>query len=132
MTPGKGAFAVSDEFKEHIRAREADNGVVVIEVLSKELRHPTPALGFGEQLYYLVENEGHNRFVIDFQRTRYMCSTAYAVVFNMAKKVEAANGKLVLCGLHDELLMGANIIHLDELVEIYPDERTALAAFEKT
>jgi anti-sigma B factor antagonist len=121
---------MSIPYKEHIRAKEAD-GVTVVEVLSKDIRHPTPALGFGEQLYYLIDNEGRHRFVIDFRHTRYLCSTAYAVILNMAKKVEAASGKMVLCGLHPELMIGANIIRLDELIEIYPDEAAALAALAK-
>jgi anti-sigma B factor antagonist len=118
-------------YKEHIRAKEHD-GVTVVEVLSKELRHPTPALGFGEQLYYLIENEGRKRIVIDFQHTRYLCSTAFAVILNMVKKVQAASGRIVLCGLHEELMMGANIIRLDELVQIYPDEAGALRAMANT
>jgi anti-sigma B factor antagonist len=118
---------VSIPYKEHIQARQ-NGDVTVVEVLSKELRHPTPALGFGEQLYYLLENEGHSYFVLDFKHTRYLCSTAYAVILNMVKKVQAAGGKIVLCGLHEELMLGANIIHLDELVPIYADETAALTA----
>jgi anti-anti-sigma factor len=106
-----------------------ENGIAVVEVLSHEIRQPGPAQEFGRQLYSVLEQQGRTRVLINFHKTRYLGSTAFAVVFNFAKKIEAAHGQLKLCCLHADVLMGANILSLDQYVQVYDDEKSALAAF---
>jgi anti-anti-sigma factor len=112
----------------HIRLKDA-HGITVVEVLEREIRHPGPAADFGFEVYGLVEREGHNRLLLDFTKNEYLCSTAFAVLVNLKKKVDEVGGQLKICGMSEEVLAGAHIIRLPELIEIYADERTALASF---
>jgi anti-anti-sigma factor len=112
----------------HIRPK-VKKGITVVTILDREIRHPGPASDLGFELYGLVEREGHSRLLIDFDKTDYLCSTAFAVLLNLKKKVDAANGQLKLCSMSEEILAGAHIIRLPELIEVYPDQKTALASF---
>lgn len=105
------------------------DGVTVVQVECNEVRQPGPAQELGQELYALVDPGGHTRLIVDFDKTHYLCSTAFGVIATLHKKATAAGGKLALCGLREELMAGARIICLDQLVGIYPTEREALRAF---
>jgi anti-anti-sigma factor len=117
-------------------ARDAHNhfdlqmhgGVAVATVVSPEIRHPGPAQELGAELARLVEHDKLTRVVIDLSHTRYLSSTAFAVLLSFAKKVEAAHGQLRIAGMQPDVLVGANIIGLGRIVEIHPDVASALAA----
>jgi anti-sigma B factor antagonist len=104
-------------------------GITIVEVVSREIRHPDPAQEFSRQLNALVEQEGRTRLLINFRKTHYLCSTAFAVLFNLAKKVEAAQGQLRICSMEPALLAGASILSLGKYVGIHSDEHSALASF---
>ena len=103
--------------------------VAVVEIQARELRHPPEAMQFGEDLALALEAGGHKRVLIDFTKNDYLCSTAFAVVLNLAKDLQESGGMLKLCCLHPDVLRGANIIGLGRVVEIYDDERDALKSF---
>ena len=111
----------------HVRTKTVGD-VTVVDVLSPELRHPGPAVEFGAELQNLVA-DGHTRLLLDFRNTRYLCSTAFAVLVKLAKSVQDARGKLVICNMNADVLVGANIIGLSRLVEIHEDCDSALEAF---
>jgi anti-anti-sigma factor len=106
------------------------NGIAVVEVLSREIRHPDPAQELSAQLNTLVDQEGRTRILINFHKTRYLSSSAFAVLFNLAKKLDAAGGQLRLCSMTPDVRTGASILRLGQYAEIYDDERSALASFE--
>jgi anti-anti-sigma factor len=72
---------------------------------------------------------GPQCFLIDLSRAHYASSTAFAVLVEFARDVSAACGQLKISGLLPEVLVGARIIGLNRLVEIYEDERSPLGAF---
>jgi anti-sigma B factor antagonist len=104
--------------------------VAVASVASPEIRHPGPAQELGDELASLVACEGHRKIVVDLGHTHYLSSTAFAVLLGFARKVEAAGGQLRIAGMQPDVLVGANIIGLGRIVDLCPDVRSALAAFE--
>ncbi len=106
-----------------------DRGAVtIVHVLEPTIRHPGQAEQFGADLNALVDRDGRNRLVVDFHRNHYLGSTAFAVLIGLAKKVEAARGKLALCSLDPDVLVGANIIGLGKIIPIFEGEADAIEA----
>jgi anti-sigma B factor antagonist len=119
---------MSNEPEPHIQWHDKD-GIAVVEVLSREIRQPGPAQDFGRQLYSLLDPQGRKRILINFHKTRYLGSTAFAVLFNLAKMLEPVQGQLKVCCMHPDVLMGASVLSLGQYIGIYDDEKSALASF---
>jgi anti-anti-sigma factor len=58
----------------------------------------TSAKPFAERISGLI-NSGTHRGVIDFQHVRYVSSAGFRPLLVAAKLIDAAGGRLVLCGL---------------------------------
>jgi anti-anti-sigma factor len=96
----------------------------------REIRSPSVAEEFGRELNDLIGVGGETpRFLLDLSRTGYMSSTGFAVLVGFYKKVTEAGGVLKICGIDANVRVGAEIIGLGRLVEIFDDEDSALASF---
>jgi anti-sigma B factor antagonist len=104
-------------------------GVAVATVVTPEIRHPAPAQELGAELSALVDRDRLTRIVLDLSPVRYLSSTGFAALLGFAKKVGAAQGQLKIAGMQPDVQVGANIIGLGRLVEIYPDVASALDSF---
>lgn len=114
---------------EHFRwSYEGD--VALVEVLSRELNQPRLAEEFGAQLHALLRSYPLKNVVLDFHRTKYMSSTAYATLVNFARAAAAENVKLAICGMEPELRVGADIIGLPTFIPIHDDQKTAVASLQ--
>ena len=83
----------------------------------------------GDQLYSLVEDEGHRNLLLNFGNVQYLSSAALGKLINLKKKVASVKGKLKLCCIHTDLLEVFRITRLDQVFEIYGDEQSALDKF---
>jgi anti-sigma B factor antagonist len=113
----------------HVRAETVDEAVVLT-LLATEVRTPIMAASVGKDLGEMVDRIGPARYVLNLKRTKFMSSTAFAVLLNFAKKVTAAGGMLRLCEMDPEVRIGADIIGLGRFVPIIEDESTAIAMFQ--
>lgn len=104
-------------------------GLTVARITSEEIRHPHEAAELSQQLADLVARDGVRDLLINFDRNRYLGSSAFAVLIGLAQKLGAAGGRLKVCALDPSVQIGANIIGLGRLVEIFDDERSALDSF---
>jgi anti-sigma B factor antagonist len=83
----------------------------------------------GEQLYNLVERDGHKRLLLNFSNVKFMASAVIAKLFTLHKKVQQAKGKLKFCCIDPDLRVVFKITGLERIVEIYDDEQDALDSF---
>jgi len=104
--------------------------VAVVDVLHREILGPEAAKTFGEQLGMLLSS-GQNRLLLDFSKTQIISSTAFGTLINFWKKVEAANGKLKICGMDSSVKIGADILGLGNYIPILDDRHDALKAFSE-
>ena len=103
--------------------------VAVAQVTAHELRFPNQAQALSYELGLVVGQDWAAKTLVDLGRVQYVGSTAYAVFFGLVKKARELGHSLKFCGLNQEVRIGADIIGLDRLAEIYPTEAEALAAF---
>jgi anti-anti-sigma factor len=112
---------------EHFRWFLEDD-VAIVEVLSRELNQPHLAQEFGAQLRALLASRPSDRLVVNFSKTVYMSSTAFATLFDLYKHASAAGVRVALCGMSPAVRVGADILCLGEYVPIFDDEASALAS----
>lgn len=86
----------------------------------------------GEELYDLVDNRNCKKMVIDFSKVRLLSSSALGMLLTLRKKVDAIKGKVVFCGMRDELTKVFKLTKLDRMFTFCANEDQALEQFGVT
>jgi anti-anti-sigma factor len=123
-------MAAKPEF-EHIKLSRV-NDVVVVEVISKDLQGPAAARELGTELSRVSAQDWSKQLLLNFHKISYLSSTGFAVIFKLVSQFTAKGGQLKICGLEPGIRLGAEIVGLDKVVEIYDTESKALAAFKQS
>lgn len=108
---------------------ETIDGVTAVSFVESKIVSEESIQEVGEQLYSLVDKEGHRQLLLNFGNVQYMSSAALGKLINLKKKVGAAGGKLKLCSIHPELKVVFKITRLDQVFEIFDEEQAALDSF---
>ncbi len=103
--------------------------VAVVQVTTHELRFPSQAESLSYELGLVIGQDWAAKTLVDLGRVHYVGSTAYAVLVGLVKKAGELGRAVKFCGLSPDVRIGADIIGLDRLADIYPTEADALAAF---
>lgn len=111
----------------HIRWSNED-GVAVVEVLARELNQPAIAQEFGAQLRGLVASKAADRILVDFQRTKFMSSTAFGALLGFIRDASAAGVRVAFCGMAPAIRLGADILRIHDYVPVCEDREAGLAA----
>jgi anti-anti-sigma factor len=115
---------------QHIRMSMV-NDVVLVEVVSKDIQGPKPARELGAELNQVAHQEWAKRILVDFRKIHYLSSTGFAVLVGLVTRAKAAGRHVKFCNVNPDLRVGADIIGLPTLVEIYDSEESALRAFSE-
>lgn len=75
-----------------------------------------------------LSNSAARKVVVDCGEVPYVDSTALNFVVGLYTSVADAGGKLVLCGVNSRIGEVLRITHLDEIIPVYRDRETAMAA----
>jgi len=104
--------------------------VTLIEVISKDLQGPKAAQELAAELAQVIAQERAKRLLLDFRRTRYLSSTGFAVLVQIVREAKSKGIEVKICEMIEGVQMGADIVGLSQVVEIFPDLRSALRSFE--
>ncbi len=126
-TDGNGAQAMSDQPEFLIEAEDLGGGVTLVRTTATEIRHPGTAAEIGDEIRSLIAR-GLDRLVLDLSHTRYMSSSGFAALLNVARRLTEQGGKIAIGRIHPDVLVGSRIIGLDHLIPIHEDLRTAETA----
>lgn len=74
--------------------------------------------------------EGFKGVMIDFKNVRRLSSSGVGIIVSFFKKLKKKNIQLVLCNLSEEVSEPFYIIHLDDVIDIFPNEKEALSIFQ--
>lgn len=113
---------------QHIRLSKVKD-IVLVEIVTKDLKGPKPARELGAELSQVLHQEGIHRLVVDFRKNRYLSSSGFAVLFNLVNQVKATGREVKFCGMVSEIRLGAGVVGLDKVVEIHDSEDSAMCAF---
>jgi anti-sigma B factor antagonist len=104
-------------------------GVLIIALDDIAALNEVQAASVRQQLYTKLASLEMPRVALDLSAIDYISSTGIALLIGSKRRIEAANGQLVLFGLRSEVLDLFGIMKLAELFEIASDEEHALQLF---
>jgi anti-anti-sigma factor len=114
---------------EHIKT-DMVGDVAVVQVLSRELRFPPQCKALGDELALVAGQDWAKKLLVNLKQTKYLCSTGFAILFNLVKQAREQGTVVRFCELDPEVRIGADIIGLDKMAPIHESEAAALKAFE--
>jgi anti-sigma B factor antagonist len=101
--------------------------ITIVDLQEKSILDTSQIEQIGTELYDQVENRCHKRLILDFTKVQFLSSSALGMLITLQKKVAAAKGELVLCGMRKDLMKVFEITKLNKLFTFRPDEKEALA-----
>jgi anti-anti-sigma factor len=104
------------------------DGVIVVDLLPHEITEPDIATLMGQALRAVYDAGNSKRMLLNVAATKYLASTAFAVLLKFGLRVAESGGKLAICAMDEFVHVGANIVRLGQIVPIFDDEATAIAA----
>jgi anti-sigma B factor antagonist len=112
------------------RLEVEDNGEIsIVNFIDRKILDEQNIQKIGEDLFSLVDELGRIKILLNFSNVEYLSSAALGKFITLNKKVNAANGKLILCNISDDIQEVFEITKLNRLFIIQKDEQTALQAF---
>ena len=114
--------------RRHLRLENVD-GVTVVSFVESKIVTEENIQEVGDELYKLVEDDGHKSLLLNFGNVQYLSSAALGKLITLNKKVQGASGKLVLCNIDANIREVFEITRLDKLFVIKGDEQDGLQAF---
>lgn len=81
-----------------------------------------------KQILDIVEGSNGLRLILDFTDVTYVSSTFLGSLVRVNKRIKEAGGKLLLCGMADDIRKLFQITGLDRIVPILPTTAEAKAA----
>lgn len=99
--------------------------VTVVDVQEARLLESTQLEAMGQELYALVDQMNRKKMILDCGKVQFLASAAISVFLNLHKKVVAAKGTLIICGLRKELMQVFEIMKLTKLLQFAANEEEA-------
>lgn len=103
--------------------------ITIAKFIDNKILDETNIQVIGNQLFALVEQDGRKKIVLDFSNVEYLSSAALGKLITMEKKVNAARGKLRLCGIRPDIFEVFAITKLNKVFTICDDQDEALQSF---
>ena len=100
--------------------------ITVVNFVDKKILDEQNIQVIGEQLFSLIDELGRNKILLNFKNVEFLSSAALGKLITLNRKVQAAGGKLVLCGIDAQIYEVFEITKLNKLFTIKKDEQEAL------
>jgi anti-sigma B factor antagonist len=114
----------------HSLDREDIGNVTVVRFRTARLRGEEASREVFHLLYMLVDEAGRHQLVVNLAQVEALDSSAIGKLVLLNRKVQAAGGKLALCGLNADLDHVFQAMHLKGVLGIHNDEAEALRSIQ--
>ncbi|RPI64629.1 MAG: anti-sigma factor antagonist [Planctomycetaceae bacterium] len=81
----------------------------------------------GQELYELVDKKAKRKIILDFTTVKSLSSSLIGVIITLQRKSAAINGRVILCGVRDELMKVFKIVSLDKILMFAKNEDAAMS-----
>lgn len=105
-------------------------GVTVVSFLDRKILDAANIQELGDELYSLVDKDGHKKLVLDFGNVDFLSSAALNKLIVLDKKSKAKVAAVKLCNLKPEIQEVFVITRLNQLFDIRDTVDIALKAFQ--
>ena len=103
--------------------------VTVVKFVDRRILDEQNIQIIGEQLFSLVDEVGRRKVLLNFANVEFLSSAALGKFITLQKKLQATNGRLILCNIDPEIYEVFEITKLDKFFTITKDEQGGLQAF---
>ena len=103
-----------------------EQGITVVGFASPTILNSYNITEISDQLFDLIDKQGHKLLVMDFSTIIILCSQTLGVLLKMRKKLDEVEGKMVICGIDPGLYRVFKITRLEDLFEFYEDKVAAV------
>jgi anti-sigma B factor antagonist len=103
--------------------------VTVVNFVDRKILDEQNIQIIGDQLFSLVDEEGHRKLLLNFGNVEYLSSAALGKLITLNRKLQGAGGRLILCNIDPQIYEVFEITKLDKFFKIEKEEQTALQAF---
>jgi anti-sigma B factor antagonist len=100
---------------------------IVVSFEKSRILDPMEIDPMGQELYALVDQRKCRNIILEFSKVQYLSSQILGVLMMLNKKSAGIKGRLLLCGLSNDLRGLFKIVSLDKVLQIVPNRQTALA-----
>ena len=121
---------MADAEFQHLRLSMAKEAAVV-EIRTQDIHGLQLAQELGHELAVVTAQDWARRVLVNFHRVGFLSSTGFAAIFKLVSRARAEGREVKISGMEPHVRLGAEIVGLDKLVEIHPDEASALSAFAR-
>lgn len=121
---------MADESRRRISV-EQNGEVTVVRFADKRILDEQNIQVIGDQLFELVDIEGKQKILLDFESVEYLSSAALGKLITLNKKVKGIGGALKLSNIRPEIYEVFEITKLNKVFQIYDGFGDAMAAFAK-
>ena len=105
-------------------------GVTVVNFRNSSILDSVAVDGIGQELYPLVDEKAVRKLVLDFSSVRFLSSQMLGVLLSLQKKIASIKGRMVICGLREELFKVFKIMRLEKILTFAESEEKALNSFD--
>jgi len=109
----------------HLKVSQ-DQGVHVMELTLPLVVDPTDFDKLNEAIGEATDSAGGERWVLDLRQVEYVGSALLGLLVNLRQRIKSAGGRLVLCGLSDQVTKALQTCSLHNLFTIAPSRAEAL------
>ncbi len=103
-------------------------GIAVVTFADSSILDARVIEAMGKSLYELIDVQDRRKIILDFVNVKLLSSQTIGVLLTLRKKLAAAKGTLLLCGLRKEVMKLFTITNLDKQFDFFPDDVAALAS----
>jgi anti-sigma B factor antagonist len=105
-------------------------GVTVVTFLDRKILDAANIQELGDELFALVEKDGHKKVLLDFGGVDFLSSAALNKLIVLEKRSKTAAGLVKLCNLKPEIQEVFVITRLNQLFDIRDSVDAAMKAFQ--
>jgi anti-sigma B factor antagonist len=103
--------------------------IAVVNFVDKKILDEQNIQMIGDDLFRLVDELGRRKVLLNFGNVEFMSSAALGKLITLHRKLQAVQGKLVLCKIAKDILDVFKITKLDKILTITTDEQSGLQSF---
>ena len=103
--------------------------IAVVNFVDKKILDEQNIQMIGDDLFRLVDELGRRKVLLNFGNVEFMSSAALGKLITLHRKLQAVQGKLVLCTIAKSIMEIFEITKLNKMFTITPDEQSGLQSF---
>lgn len=103
------------------------SGVTIVTFADSKIINEEEIQELGQELYALVERDGHKKIILNFSAVEFLSSAALGKLIGFEKRAKQNSAELMLTNIRPEIYEVFAITRLTKLFDIKDDEADALA-----